>query len=76
MIWSEGIDVNKTSSSKECDIYHYLYFLDKGSNFQPHVSNGCHEVLMMSMNFNDITILNIHGVEYHCVISRIKEMWD
>ena len=22
----EGIDVNKTSSSKECDIFHYLYF--------------------------------------------------
>ena len=23
---SEGIDVNKTSLSKECDICHYLYF--------------------------------------------------
>ena len=27
---SEGIDVNKTSKSKECDICHYWYFLDKG----------------------------------------------
>ena len=26
---SEGIDVNKTSSSKECDICHHWYFLDK-----------------------------------------------
>ena len=25
---SEGIDVNKTSASKECDICHYWYFLD------------------------------------------------
>ena len=23
---SEGIDINKTSASKECDIYHYWYF--------------------------------------------------
>ena len=27
---SEGIDVNKTSASKECIIWHYWYFLDKG----------------------------------------------
>ena len=26
---SEGIDINKTNSSKECDICHYRYFLDK-----------------------------------------------
>ena len=24
---SEGIDVNKTSTSKECDICHYWFFL-------------------------------------------------
>ena len=23
---SEGIDINKTSASKECDICHYLYY--------------------------------------------------
>ena len=27
---SEGIDVNKTNASKECDICYYWYFLDKG----------------------------------------------
>ena len=26
---SEGIDINKTSVSKECNICHYWYFLDK-----------------------------------------------
>ena len=25
---SEGIDVNKISASKECDTYHYWYFLN------------------------------------------------
>ena len=43
---SEGIDVNKTNESKECDIYHYWHFLDKGFNFQPDVCNRCHDVLM------------------------------
>ena len=27
---SEGINVNKTSASKECDIYHYWYVKDIG----------------------------------------------
>ena len=26
---SEGIDINKTSASKECDICHHWYVLDK-----------------------------------------------
>ena len=43
---SEGIDVNKTNESKECDIYHYWHFLDKGFNFQSDVCNRCHDVLM------------------------------
>ena len=30
---SEGIDINKTSVWKECDICHYQYFLDKAFKF-------------------------------------------
>ena len=32
---SEGIDVNKISKSKECDVCHYWYFLNKTFKFQP-----------------------------------------
>ena len=32
---SEGIDINKTNASKECNICHYWYFLDK--NFINHI---------------------------------------
>ena len=32
--FSEGIDVNKTSASKDYDICHYWYFLDRGFKFQ------------------------------------------
>ena len=31
---SEGIYINKTSKSKECEICHYCYFLDEGFKFQ------------------------------------------
>ena len=30
---SKGIDVNKASTSKECIVYHFWYFLDKGFKF-------------------------------------------
>ena len=70
---SEGIAVNKTSVSKECIICHYRYFLDKGFKFQPDPCNGCHDVLMMSMNLNDIVILNIRGIDYRCIINEISE---
>ena len=43
----EGIDVNKTSVSKKCNIYHYCFFLNKGFKFQPYLSNGCHDLLMI-----------------------------
>ena len=67
----EEIDVNKTSELKECDNCHYWYFLDKGFKFQPDVCNGCHNVLMMSMNLGNIAILNIRGIDDRCIISRI-----
>ena len=31
---SEGIDINKTSTSKECNICHHCYFLNKWFRFQ------------------------------------------
>ena len=34
---SEGIDVDKTREPKECDIYHYWYFLNKEFKFQPNI---------------------------------------
>ena len=53
---SGGIDVNKTSESKECDIFHNCYFLNKDFKFQLNVYNRCCDLLMMSMNLSDIAI--------------------
>ena len=58
---SEGIDVNKTSASKECDICHYWYLLNYSFKFHPNVCNRYHDLLMMFMNTSDIAILNIKG---------------
>ena len=68
---SEGIDVNKTSASKKCDVCHYWYFLNYSFKFQPNVCNRCHDLLMMSINLSDIAILNIKGFDYRCIISLI-----
>ena len=70
---SEGIDVNKTSASKECDICHYWYFLNYSFKFQPNVCNRCHDLSMMSINLRNIAILNIKGSNYCCIISLISK---
>ena len=70
---SEGIDINKASASKECDICHYWYFLIYSVKFQQIVCNRCHDLLMMSIDLSDIAILNIKGSGYHCIISLISK---
>ena len=45
----------------------------RGFKFQPDVNNGYHDVLLMSMNLNNISILNIPGADYHCIISGISK---
>ena len=52
----EGIDVNKISASKQCDICHYSYFVNYFVTFFT-----CHDLLMISMSLNSIDILNIVG---------------
>ena len=68
---SEGTDINQASASKECTICLYCCFLDKGFKFQPDVCNECHDLLMLSVNFNDIVIFNIHSID--CFINRISK---
>ena len=69
---SGGIDVNKISASKECDVCHYWYFLNYSFKFQSNVCNRCHSLLMMSLNLSDIAILNVKGSDYRRIISLIS----
>ena len=61
---SKGIDMNKTSSSKECVICHYWYFLDKNFNYEPYLCNGCHDLMQKAMHFDDVAIVFIKGNYY------------
>ena len=58
---SEGIDVNKTSASKECDICHFWYFKDIGFKYEPYLCNGCHDLMQGAMSFNDVAIVYVKG---------------
>ena len=61
---SEGIDVNKTNLSKECDICHYWYFKDIGFKYEPYLCNGCHDLMQKAMSFNNIAIAYVKGNAY------------
>ena len=70
---SEGIDVNKTSLSKECRLCHYWYFQDVGFKFEPHVCNKCHDVLMTAYELKNILILSVKGVNFRCILCGISK---
>ena len=61
---SEGIHVNKTSASKECDICHYWYFKDIGFRYELYFCNGCHDLMQKAMGFNDVAIVYVKGSVY------------
>ena len=61
---SQGIDINKTKTSKECDICHYWYFLDRNFKYERYLCNSCHDLMQKTMNFNDVAIVPIKGNDY------------
>ena len=61
---SDGIDINKTNASDECDICHYWYFLDKGFKYEPYLCNGCRDLMQKAMSFNDAAIASIKLNDY------------
>ena len=60
----EESDINKANESKECDIFHYLYFKDIGFKYEPHLCNGCHDLMKKAMNINDVAIVSVKGNDY------------
>ena len=72
IIISEGSDLAKSNSSKECMICHYWLF-NHGFKFQDYVCNGCHDLTMLSVNISDIAIITIKNVDYRCIIQNISK---
>ena len=61
---SEGIDMDKTCKSKECDICHCWYFLDRKFNYGKYLCNGYHDLTQKSMNFKHAAIVSVKGNGY------------
>ena len=70
---SEGIYVNKTSASKECELCHYQFFKDVGFKFEEHVCNKCHDLLTIAYSLKDIAILNVKGATFRCILMGISK---
>ena len=51
-----------------------LLLFGKCFKFQLDVYNGCDDLLMMSMNLNDIAILNINGAIYCCILAKLAKV--
>ena len=58
---SEGIDINRTSISKEYDICHFWYFKDIGFKYEPNLCNGCHNLMQKAISFNDVASVYVKG---------------
>ena len=56
---SGGIDVNKTSLLKECDICPYWYFKNIGFKYEPYLCNVCHDLMQKAMGFNNVAIVYV-----------------
>ena len=70
--FTEGIDLTKSQNSKECIVCYYVYF-NHGFKFQKPLCNVWHDLLMMSPNNSDISIIFVKGVDYHCIIYDVRK---
>ena len=69
----EGIDVNKTSESKECDICHYQHFKDIGFKYEPYLCNVCRVLMQKAMSFNNVAIVYVKGRAYRIHFQYISK---
>ena len=82
MLWyqkidvSEGIDINKTSASKECELCHYWFFKYIGFKFEEHVCNKCNDLLTMAYSLKSIAILSAKGATFRCILMGITKNED
>ena len=49
------------------------FFEDTGFNFEEHVCNKCHDLLMIADSLKDIAILNAKGATFRCNLIGISK---
>ena len=70
---SEGIDINKTSAWKECELCSDWFFKDVGFTFEENVCNKCHDLLTMAHSLKNIAILSAKGNTFRWLLRGISE---
>ena len=66
---NEGIDLPISNNIKEYMICLHWFF-NHGFRFQGYVSNGCHDLIMLSINIRDVAIIT---VACRCIIHNIRK---
>ena len=70
---SEGIDVNKTSASKECELCHYWFFKDVGFKFEEQICTRCHDLLTIAHSLRNIVVLSAKLATLRCLLIGISK---
>ena len=73
---SEGISLTKSSNNIECMICHYCFF-NHGFKFQDSICNGCHGLIILSININDIAIITVKMliiVVFFITLANLKQL--
>ena len=65
-------DVAKSNNGEEYVLFRYWFFNHK-FKFQNFVFNGCHDLMMLYVNFSDIAIITVKGVDY-CIIQALANL--
>ena len=54
--------MNKSNDkSKECNICHYWYIIDKNFNYQKYLCSRCHDLMQKATSFNNVVIAYVKG---------------
>ena len=61
---SEGVDINKASLSRQCDICHCWYFKNISFKYEPYLCNVCHDLMQKVMGFNNVAVVYVKGSAY------------
>ena len=69
--FSEGTDISKTDASKECDICHHWYFLNKNVEYEPYLCNDYHDLMERVINLNNLLLFSLKEM----IIEFIFGIW-
>ena len=67
------IDLNKTSTSNECELCHYWFFKDVGFKFEKHVCNKYHDLLAMAHSLKNLAILSARATTFRYLLMSISK---